>query len=107
MYVVIYRGFVFPEKEQEYIEAWKKIACYFKTHRGAIGSALHKTEKGEFIAYSRWPTKEVRDLSWQSNSDVEISHEIDDAIRCLKSCLYVSKPNEEINMSLVEDFLAF
>ena len=105
MHAVIYRGFVYPEKEQEYIEAWQKIALYFIKHRGAIGSALHKTDQGEYIAYSRWPSKEVRDLSWQPSGNSNIFPEINEMIETLIICVDKNQPYEEINMNIVEDFL--
>lgn len=57
MHAVIYRGFVYPEKEQEYIEAWQKIALYFIKHRGAIGSALHKQIKENILPIHVGPIK--------------------------------------------------
>ena len=45
MFAVIYRRFVFPECEKEYQAAWRQVATYFKEHKGALGSCLHRTDK--------------------------------------------------------------
>lgn len=42
----LYRGYLRPGKEAEYIEHWKMISSYFVAERGALGSTLHKTEEG-------------------------------------------------------------
>lgn len=57
MFAVIYRGYVKPNKEKEYRQLWHQIATYFVEKRGALGSCLHKTKEGLWLAYSRWPDK--------------------------------------------------
>lgn len=104
MFAVIYRGFFFPEKEKDYQENWHIIAEFFKKERGALGSVLHQTSSGEYIAYSRWPSKETRDASWGDNCT--INPLIDRAIALLRSCIDPSKPYEEICMNVMDD-LAF
>lgn len=38
MFAVIYQGYLKPGRENEYQEAWSKVAQYFIEYRGAIGS---------------------------------------------------------------------
>lgn len=104
MFAVIYRGSVYPELEQEYIALWSQITEYFMTHRGAIGSCLHKTDEGEYIAYSRWPDKATRDKSWGAEADVN-EPEIALVIERFKKCIDRSEPFDEICMDVVQDLL--
>lgn len=104
MFAVIYRGFIFAGKEDEYRKNWNIIANYFIKERGALGSTLHQTDTGEYIAYSRWPDKMTRDLSW-GNNDIMINKHIDESIKILKSCIDKSKPHDEICMDVLDDFI--
>ena len=64
MFAVIYQGYVKPGCESQYKKAWHDVAKYFVEKRGAIGSCLHCTSEGLWLAYSRWPDKKTRDASW-------------------------------------------
>jgi NTP pyrophosphatase (non-canonical NTP hydrolase) len=102
MFAVIYRGFVYPEREQEYLVLWRQVAQYFIAHAGALGSCLHKTEQGEYVAYSRWPDQATRDASWGVGRKVHRA-EIETAAEQLKACIDRSKPYDEICMEVVDD----
>jgi hypothetical protein len=102
MFAVIYRGFVYPQCDKEYRQLWKTIADYFITHCGAIGSTLHQTAAGEYIAYSRWPNSETRDKFWGDEATHAFDHDIQHAIAKLKSCLDRTKPYDEITMEVIE-----
>lgn len=107
MFAVIYRGSILPGREADYQQAWNQVATYFKESRGALGSCLHKSEAGEWIAYSRWPDKQTRDASWPKDDTVcqTINLEIRDAILRLKGCIDPDRPFEEICMELTDDLL--
>ena len=64
MFAAIYRFRLKSHQEASYIEYWNTIVDYFAEKRGAIGSCLHKSEDGLWVAYSRWPDKATRDASW-------------------------------------------
>jgi len=101
MFAVIYRCTIYPERESEYRHVWRQITHYLKSQRGALGSCLHKTEQGEWVAYSRWPNKETRDSAWVAQEG--LTPEIQAAIAILKSCM--TKPHEEICLEVEEDLL--
>lgn len=108
MFAVIYRGYVKPDLEAQYQEYWKRIAYYFVTQRGALGSTLHKTSDGLWVAYSKWPDKATRDASWSSEKNTvndNFPSEIQDAIIGLKLCLDLEKSFPEICMEIVEEVL--
>jgi hypothetical protein len=84
-----------------------KTGSYFREHRGALGSCLHKTEDGLWLAYSRWPDKATRDASWPSegspNDQLPVS--IQQAILGIKACIDQDKKYPEICMDVIEDLL--
>lgn len=89
MFAVIYQGYLKPGRENECQEAWNKVARYFIASRGAIGSCLHRTPDGLWVAYSRWPDKETRDNSWPGENapSTELPLEIRNAVLTIKDCL--------------------
>lgn len=108
MFAVIYRGFIYPELEEEYQKLWRQVATYFINNRGAFGSCLHKTAEGEWIAYSRWPDRETRDAAWPKDDEPpsdNLKPEIQEIIVALKECIDKDKPFQEICMDIVDDLL--
>ena len=107
MFAVIYKGSILPGKEEEDKKLWHQVATYFKEHRGALGSCLHKAEDGEWVAYSRWPDKQTRDASWPGEESLPngLNSEIQSAIQQLKECIDPNKPFQEICMTIMDDLL--
>lgn len=106
MFAVIYRSYVKPELEEEYQKLWNQVANYFIQNRGAIGSCLHKTEDGMWLAYSRWPDKATLDASWSSDSTIEdLPHLIKETIVNMKNCTDQDRKLPEIGMEVVDDLL--
>lgn len=108
-FAVIYRGYLKPHTENEYKQAWKTVATYFVEHKGALGSCLHKTEEGMWVAYSRWFSKEKWEAAWGSH-DKETCFalfplEIQQAIKTIKECLDETRKFPEILMEVQEDLL--
>lgn len=101
MFAVIYRGYVKPHLEAHYQELWKKVAGYFIAECGALGSTLHRAEDGLWVAYSRWPSKAMRDAAWlEANSTFPL--EVREAIEKLKECIDKERELPEIAMEIVE-----
>ncbi len=107
MFAVIYQAYIKPESETEYQCAWHTVASYFKTHCGALGSSLHKTEAGTWLAYSRWPDKKTRDAAWpRDNAPANtFPEEIKHAIVAIKASIDATRTLPEIAMEVVEDLL--
>ena len=105
MFAVIFRGRINPEKEGLYQKSWKEIASFFINECGALGSCLHKTDDGLWLAYSRWPSKEHRDNAWPGiDADVELlDNKVKQSFLNLKACVVESFP--EIQLNVVEDLL--
>ncbi len=107
MFAVIYRAFLKPGTELEYQEAWRQVATYFVKYRGALGSCLHKTDDGMWLAYSRWPDKITRDASWPGENAPSDSmpNEVKTAIIKIQSCIEETQKFSEICMEVVDDLL--
>lgn len=106
MFAVIYRSYVKPEFEEYYQKCWNRIATYFIEYRGALGSCLHKTDDGMWVAYSRWPDKATRDASWSSEGVLnDLPIEIKDAIMQLRNCSDENRKLPDICMEVVDDLL--
>ncbi|MGE3919521.1 MAG: antibiotic biosynthesis monooxygenase [Gammaproteobacteria bacterium] len=107
MFAVIYRSYLKPGCESAYKELWNKIATYFIQHRGAIGSTLHQTEDGMWVAYSRWPDKATRDASWpgESKPSDKLPESIQEAILSIQTCVDQNRKHPEICMHIVDDLL--
>ncbi len=103
-FAVIYRFYLKETKEKEYVTNWKKVAEYFMQERGAIGSNLHKTNEGYWLAYSLWPDQNTRDASWSKDEiKNDLPEKIQTAIANMKKCADLDKePFPEINMNLVD-----
>lgn len=107
MFAVIYRGYIKPGLESEYREAWNMVAKHFIEQRGAIGSCLHRTSEGMWLAYSRWLDKKTRDASWPGGNapSNELPSEVRNAILTIKECLDQDRKLPDICMEVAEDLL--
>ena len=107
MFAVIYQGMLKPGKEEEYQRLWNKIATYFIEHRGALGSCLHRTSEGLWVAYSRWPDKATRDASWpgEGSPSEQMPEDIRNTISQIKECMDPEKRIAEVCLEVVEDLL--
>jgi len=107
MFAVIYQSYLKPGREDDYQSAWHQIASYFVEKRGALGSCLHRTDDGKWIAYSRWPDKATRDASWPGENapSHELPAEIRQAILTIKECMDQDRKIPDICMDMVSDLL--
>ena len=107
MFAVIYRGYTKKGLDSEYQQAWAKVAQHFVSNCGAIGSCLHQTQDGMWVAYSRWPNKATRDAAWPGEKapSIALPEEIRSAILTLKNCLDPDRLLPEICMQVVDDLL--
>jgi hypothetical protein len=107
MFAVIYQGYVKIGREAEYQQAWNRVARYFVEQRGALGSCLHRTPEGLWIAYSRWPDKKTRDASWPGEDapSTELPPDIRKAVLTIQDCLDQDRKLPDICMEVVDDLL--
>ena len=61
MLAVIYRWRVAPGKEQQFQVAWEFVTREFLANAGSLGSRLHRSSDGMWVAYAQWPDRD----SWE------------------------------------------
>ncbi len=107
MFAVIYQAYLKPGCEAEYQAAWHIVANYFKTYCGALGSCLHKTADGTWLAYSRWPDKKTRDAAWPGENSPRgtLPENVKQAIVTIQNSLDKTRSFPDICMEIVEDLL--
>ncbi|WP_421807528.1 antibiotic biosynthesis monooxygenase family protein [Flagellimonas sp.] len=65
MYAVIYEFKVIQSQEEAFETLWQMVTEGFMQHAGGLGSRLHKTETGVYIAYAQWPDKKAWETAKQ------------------------------------------
>ena len=68
-FVVIYQWRLRDGMDTQFLKAWSALTENLK-QRGALGSRLHRTDYGTFLAYAQWPDK----AAWERSCAV---HELD------------------------------
>lgn len=59
MFVVIYQWRIRQGREQQFIDAWSELTKIIQEKSGSLGSRLHRTNDGRFLAYAQWPSREA------------------------------------------------
>ncbi len=84
-FVAIYRWRIAPGKESAFRGAWAQMTRAIREQRGGLGSRLHRTQDGVFVAYAQWPSREAWEHSRaQASCDPAASQQMGD---CIESSL--------------------
>lgn len=62
-HVVLHRYRINPDKVEDFIAAWSRLAEVNRENYGTLGSRLHQADDGLYYAYARWPSREAFDIS--------------------------------------------
>ena len=65
MFCVVYSFKVLPGKDQDLIDSWTNLTKLIYQYEGSLGSRLHRTPDGSYIAYAQWPSRE----RWKESGD--------------------------------------
>jgi len=57
MFIVVYRWTVRDGYEDQFRRGWTTRTEEIKSEMGGLGSRLHRSEDGSWIAYAQWPSK--------------------------------------------------
>ncbi len=71
MFIVLYQFKVKSNREQEFCQAWHAGTIGIYESRGSLGSRLHKSEDGTYIAYAQWPSAEQYEKNLELASDAK------------------------------------
>ena len=55
MFIAIYSFKVKEGFEMEFKGSWRGLTQLIYQHEGSLGSRLHMSNDGEYIAYAQWP----------------------------------------------------
>lgn len=104
MLAVIYQLTIIQGKEEGFKASWHRLAKYLIENKGALGSCLHLAENGQWVAYSRWPNREVKENGWpQEGSLIGFPKEIQDLVLRMQAC--IEKKQDPLYLEIVDDLL--
>ena len=77
MYIVMFEFVVKPGREAEFLAAWPKVTQGIYLFKGSLGSRLHKSEAGQWIAYAQWPDRDTyeRAATTEMNDTYHAEHQ--------------------------------
>ncbi len=69
MLAVVLEFEVIAGKEQDFVNAWSECTQVIYDNFGSLGSRLHTSATGTYIAYAQWPDAETYEKSaqWPDN----------------------------------------
>lgn len=76
-FCVLYRFKVRPAMEADFIDGWRRLTAAIRDLRGGLGSRLHRSEDGWWVAYAQWPDR----ATWQRAQAAEAPADADAAAR--------------------------
>lgn len=99
MFAVVLEFDVIEGMENQFREAWIETTEIIYQNFGSLGSRLHQSEKGSFIAYAQWPDLNVyeNDHHWPKNAKSTREK--------MRSCLKLGKPTVLHKLTLDTDLL--
>lgn len=65
-FYVLYRFRVRPERETAFKEGWCRMTEAIRAQRGGLGSRLHRSDEGWWVAYAKWPSRQAWEASRRS-----------------------------------------
>ncbi len=63
MYCVIYEFSVLSGEEALFESAWEELTKLIYAYEGSLGSRLHKSDSGKYIAYAQWPDQPTHEFA--------------------------------------------
>lgn len=69
-FAVIYRWRVEPGQEAYFLERWHRGTLRLREH-GSLGSCLTRAGNGDFVAFARWPSEEMRAAAFAAIAPLE------------------------------------
>ena len=80
-FAVLYRWRLRQGLEPAFQEAWARVTEAYLEQRGALGSRLHRSDDGLWVAYAQWPNRAAWERAQQASAvDVEAAQRMAEAI---------------------------
>ena len=78
---VIYRFKLHPGKEAAFKEGWTRLTKAIRDKRGGLGSRLHLSDDGTWVAYAQWPDRRAWERAQkQESADAEAAQLMADSV---------------------------
>ena len=104
MFVAFYRWQVKPGREDEFCEAWARVTRATYRLHGSLGSRLHRSEDGSWIAYAQWPSRADWERAWNSGKPADPA-----ALALMRECVEHASREERtsplFSLTVVDDLL--
>jgi len=68
MLIVLYRWRIKPGLEMLFREGWREMTETIYSKRGSLGSRLHHSRDGTWVAYAQWPDQQTFDAAHAAGS---------------------------------------
>jgi len=69
MYCYLLEFSVREGEESEFIESWSELTEHIRREHGGLGSRLHRTPDGRYLAYAQWPDAESRGRAFEWSAE--------------------------------------
>lgn len=97
MLAVLLEFNVKPGAETEFVKYWEKTTQIIYQNFGSLGSKLHKSERGLYVAYAQWPSLDVYESEHLWSKEESLVREK------MLATLVNGKPSVIHRLSLVSD----
>lgn len=101
MFVVMFEFVVKPGCEDAFLAHWPKTTQGIYLFSGSLGSRLHRSDNGEFIAYAQWPDK----ATWEAAANVTLSEEYEAHRQAMRDALDLEETRILYQMEVDIDYL--
>ena len=99
MIAVLLEFDVIAGMESQFRKAWVETTDIIYENFGSLGSRLHKSDNGKFIAYAQWPDLSVYENDHDWPDDSKSTREK------MRACLKIGKPTVLHTLTLDTDLL--
>jgi quinol monooxygenase YgiN len=80
-FCVVYRFKIRPGSEERFRQGWTRMTEAIREQRSGLGSRLHLSGDGWWVAYAQWPDRQTWERSQQMEAaDVDAQQMMADAI---------------------------
>lgn len=87
------------ERDVDFRAAWSQLTREIYTTQGSLGSRLHRTEGGIFVAYAQWPCRD----DWERSREIPFTPEGERCRRTMQECAVRILP--DAHMTVIDDRL--
>jgi len=98
MFCVIYSFEVKEGAKEKFISAWAAMTKLIKKYEGGLGSRLHQSGDGNYLAYAQWPSRE----KWEGSGDLLPQEAETHRAKMKEACHSIETIHE---LQVVEDLL--